>query len=177
MHGLFFFVFSVSEQCIDESTPQKRQNSAQEAGALSVFPRFFAQCTDENSPLNNKIAHSKRGQRRIFHTGFFVKISGFRGGYVINQYFIIFSAEQLARRPATPAAFHSNVPLRQHVRLLPAIKNSLPLWNPVRLHFLYLPSRRVTVIGVRVSGGGRFCVGCRLSLSCRRKFRSGPWCM
>ena len=58
--------------------------------------------------------------------------------------------------------------------LLPAVKNSFPPCNPVRLHFLYLSSRRIPVIGVWVTGGGRFCVGCRLSLSYRRKFRSGP---
>ena len=89
---------------------------------------------------------------------------------------LLFSYYLLARRQNAPAACFINAPFRRRVWLIPAVKNFLPPHQKMRQDALSSPSRRVPFIHVSVSDGGRVLVGGRFSLSCRRKFFSGPRC-
>ena len=52
-----------------------------------------------------------------------------------------------------------NAPLKRRVHLLQAVKILFLPCQAVRRHVLYLLSRRVSIIDVKVSGGERFSVG------------------
>ena len=82
----------------------------------------------------------------------------------------------MARHTDGPAAFDAYASVRQHVRLLSAVQNYLLPCQKMSWAVLYLPSRRVPVIYVWVSDGGRVLVGGRFSLTCRRKVSSSPRC-
>ena len=173
----FFFTFPLLYSALMPLALEKDKIVHRDEGLRRLFTNSVHSAPTKKTLNNDKIMHSERGHGRPFPIDFFVNLGWVRGVLVISLYFIIFLSARLARRQDATAALNATAPFKRRVRFHTAVKIfPLPV-NTVRLLVLCLPSRRVPVIDVRVNGGGRCFVGCRFSLSCRRKVSSGPSCL
>ena len=175
--GFFFSNFPLQYSVLTSLTLENDKIVHRDERLRQFFTPSMHNAQTKKTLGNDKTLHSKRGHGRPFPLGFFVDLGWVRGGLVISLFFIIFPSEALARRQDATATLSANAPFRRRVRVHSAVKNWSPPVITVRLHVIFLTSRRVPIVDARGSGGDRFCGGCRFSLSCGPNVRSSPSCL